>query len=131
MSRTLAALLATIAALATTALPAAAQGGPRGGGGGGGGGGRMEAALFNGITLSGAEQSKIDSIDGRLPREAKRHGRRPPADAPIEARARPPTCARSSPRTNSRNSTKTSPPCGRCARVAAVAHPNDPVIRSP
>jgi Spy/CpxP family protein refolding chaperone len=44
-------------ALFTPALVSAQQGG-----GGAGGGGRMMAAMFNGITLSDAQQKQVDSI---------------------------------------------------------------------
>lgn len=58
----------TMVVLAISALPAAAQGGGGGGMGGGGMGGggdrgaRMQAALFQGITLNDTQQKQIDSI---------------------------------------------------------------------
>jgi Spy/CpxP family protein refolding chaperone len=55
-----AALAAAMVALAISAQPVLAQGG----GGGGGGAQRMQAALFQGITLTPAQKSKVDSIAG-------------------------------------------------------------------
>ena len=61
--RRLATLAGLMVALAVIGTPAFAQGGGGGGGGGAGGGGaRMQEALFKGITLSSAQQTKIDSI---------------------------------------------------------------------
>lgn len=55
-------LTATVALLALVAFAPAVQ--AQGGGGGGGGGGRMrmQDALFKDITLSTAQQTKVDSI---------------------------------------------------------------------
>jgi Spy/CpxP family protein refolding chaperone len=54
-----AAVAAAVVALAISAHPAVAQGG-----GGGDGGQRLQTALFQGITLSDAQKTKVDSIAG-------------------------------------------------------------------
>jgi len=54
------------ALLAAAAVPAAAQDPqPQGQGGRGQGGGRMMAALFQGITLTADQQTKVDSITAK------------------------------------------------------------------
>lgn len=58
--RSVAAAAALTTALICTAAPAALA--QNGGGGGGGGGEQRMNALFQGITLSSAEQTKVDSI---------------------------------------------------------------------
>jgi Spy/CpxP family protein refolding chaperone len=53
--------LAAVLAIAAVS-PVIAHAQQDGGGGGRGGGGRMMTALFNGITLTDAEQKQVDSI---------------------------------------------------------------------
>jgi Spy/CpxP family protein refolding chaperone len=64
MSRIVSLAAAVLLALTLSSHSAFAQGGGAGGmgGGGGAGGGRMQANLLQGITLTDAQQAKVDSI---------------------------------------------------------------------
>jgi Spy/CpxP family protein refolding chaperone len=56
------AVLAGAFVVVVLAPPLSAQGAPGGGGRQGGGGGRMMTALFQGITLTTAQQTSVDSV---------------------------------------------------------------------